>query len=160
MDEAFWMRRSKKKPISLPLGILPLCPRRLGLCNKSAFGPWAVIRSVNLCTSFTLLREVMLSMALTFFGLASIPRWETMNPKNLRDKTLNTHFTEFNIIWYFLKVSKVSLRSSKCNCAFLLFTSMLSTYTFIFRPICLLNMWFTSLWYLALAFFWPNGLTL
>ena len=93
MDEAFWMRRSKKKPISLPLGILPLCPRRLGLCNKSAFGPWAVIRSVNLCTSFTLLREVMLSMALTFFGLASIPHWETMNPKNLRDKTLNTHFT-------------------------------------------------------------------
>ena len=56
------------------------------------------IRLVSLCTSFTLLNEVMSSMALTFSRLASIPHWETMNPKNLLDETPNTHFAGFSLI--------------------------------------------------------------
>ena len=34
----------------------------------------AATRLVSLCTSLTVLGETMLSMALTFFGFASIPR--------------------------------------------------------------------------------------
>ena len=55
-------------------------------------------RPVNLYTSFTLLREVMSNIALTFSGLASIPCCETMNPRNLLDETPNTHFARFNLI--------------------------------------------------------------
>ena len=58
----------------------------------------ATIRLVNLYTSFTLLGEVISSMAFTFSRLASIPCWETMNPKNLPNETPNTHFTKFNLI--------------------------------------------------------------
>ena len=53
---------------------------------------------VSLYSSFTLLEEVMSNMALTFFGLASIPRCETMNPGNLLDETPNNHFVGFNLI--------------------------------------------------------------
>ena len=53
---------------------------------------------VSLCTSFTFLGEVMSSMALTFSRLASIPHWETVNPRNLPDKTPNTHFVGFSLI--------------------------------------------------------------
>ena len=53
---------------------------------------------VSLYSSFTLLKEAMSNMALTFSGLASIPRCETMNPRNLLDKTPNTHFVGFNLI--------------------------------------------------------------
>ena len=58
----------------------------------------AATRPVNLYSSFTLLEDVMSNMALTFSGLASIPRCKTMNPGNLLDKTPNTHFVEFNLI--------------------------------------------------------------
>ena len=58
----------------------------------------AATRPISLCTSFTLLGEVMSSIALNFFELASMPRCETINPKNLPDETLNTHFAGFNHI--------------------------------------------------------------
>ena len=47
---------------------------------------------VSLCTSFTLLGEVMFNMALTFSELAFTPHCETMNLENLPDETPNTHF--------------------------------------------------------------------
>ena len=41
---------------------------------------------ISLCTSFTLLGEVMSNMALTFSGLAFMPRCETMKLRNLLDE--------------------------------------------------------------------------
>ena len=58
----------------------------------------AVTYSVSLYTSFTFLGEVMSSIALIFSELDSIPRQETMNPINLPDETLDTHFAEFSLI--------------------------------------------------------------
>ena len=58
----------------------------------------AATSPVSLCTSFTFLGEVMSSMALTFSRLASIPHWETVNPRNLPNKTPNTHFAGFSLI--------------------------------------------------------------
>ena len=58
----------------------------------------ATTSPVSLFTSFTFLGEVMSSMALTFSRLASIPHWETVNPRNLPNKTPNTHFAGFSLI--------------------------------------------------------------
>ena len=58
----------------------------------------ATIHPINLSTTFTLLREAMSNMALTFSKLASMPCYETMNPRNFPDVTPNTHFTGFNLI--------------------------------------------------------------
>ena len=55
-------------------------------------------RPVSLCTSFIYLGEVMSNIALTFSGLASMPHYETINPKNLPNETPNTHFAGFNLI--------------------------------------------------------------
>ena len=51
---------------------------------------------ISLCTSFTFLDEVMSIMALTFFGLASIPRWDTTNLRNLPDETPNHDIHQCN----------------------------------------------------------------
>ena len=51
-----------------------------------------VTRPVSLCTSFTLLGEVMSNMALNFSELAFTPHCKTINLRNLPDETPNTHF--------------------------------------------------------------------
>ena len=73
----------------------------------------AAIRPVNLCTSFTILGEVMSSIAFTFFGFASIPHWETMKPRNFPDETPKTHLAWLSFILYLLKVPNVSWRLSR-----------------------------------------------
>ena len=100
---------------------------------------------VSFCTSLTFLGEVMSSMAFTFFGLASIPCYNTIKPRNFPEETPNKHFVGFNLIRYHLKVLKVSSRLSKWLYTSFLLTSMSSMYTSIFLPICLLNIWFTNL---------------
>lgn len=65
----------------------------------------------TLCIAFMLFGDPMSKMAFTFFGLASIPLYKTINPRNFPIDTLKAHFSSFNLIWYFLRVSKVSLRS-------------------------------------------------
>ena len=82
---------------------------------------------VSLWTSLTIFGEVKSSMALTFSGSASIPRWDTMKPRNFPDKNLKTNFARLSFILYLLKVSNVFWGSSRWVLASLLFTSMSST---------------------------------
>ena len=105
----------------------------------------AAILLVSFWTFLTVLGYVMLNMACTFFGFASIPLWDIMNLKNFLEDTSKAHLLGFNFIWYCQRVANVSFRSSKWTSSSLLLTSMSSIYTSIFLPICLLNILFTNL---------------
>jgi hypothetical protein len=48
---------------------------------------------MTLCTPFKSLMGPMLVMAAIFFGLASMPRSEMMNPMSMPWGTPNTHFS-------------------------------------------------------------------
>ena len=65
------------------------------------------------CTSLVVLGEDILRIALTFSGFASIPLYETINPRNFPEETLKAHFDGFNFMLYYLSVLNVSLRSSR-----------------------------------------------
>ena len=62
----------------------------------------ATTHPVSFCTSFTFLGEVMSNMALTFSGLASMPRYETINPKNLHTSLSSTSFDTSSMYRKFL----------------------------------------------------------
>ena len=74
------------------------------------------------------LSEAILIMAYTFSEFASIPLWDTMNPKNFPEVTPKTHVAGFSFIWYFLRVLNVSLRSSRWVSCSLLLMCISSTY--------------------------------
>ena len=78
-------------------------------------------------TSLILCGGFISRIALIFFGFASIPLCETMNPRNFPDATPKVHLLGFNFILYRLSVSKVSCRSSRCFPLSRLFTNMSST---------------------------------
>ena len=94
------------------------------------------------CTSFTIFGEDISRIALTFSGFASIPLCDTMNLRNFPEETPKAHLDGFNFMLYYISVLNISLRSST------------------FLPICLLNIWFTNLWYVAPAFFKPKDMAL
>ena len=85
------------------------------------------ILQVKLWTSFVLLEDRMLIRAYIFLGLASIPRWLTIKPRNFSEATLNTHFSGFSFIRYFLKTTKVSKRCATWFAVVFDLTSMSST---------------------------------
>ena len=91
---------------------------------------------VKLCTSFTVFGDLTSIIAFTLSEFASIPHWDTMNPKNFLEAIAKTHLAGFNFILYLRSVLKVSLRSSKWLALSLLFTNISSTYTSTFLPIC------------------------
>jgi hypothetical protein len=66
---------------------------------------------VNFYTSWRLSSGFILVIANTFSGLGSIPQWETTYPSTFLEGTLNVHFSGFNFILNFLRLSKVSARS-------------------------------------------------
>ena len=119
----------------------------------------AATRPVRDCTSLIFCGGFISRIALIFSGLASIPLCETMNPRNFPEATPKAHLLGFNFILYRLSVLKVSCKSSKCLPSSKLFTNISSTYTSTFRPIWGRNMWLTSRWYVAPAFFNPKGIT-
>jgi len=51
----------------------------------------AVRRPMRRCTSLTLVGVRISMIALHFSGLASIPHWVSMNPRNLPQSTPNMH---------------------------------------------------------------------
>jgi len=53
----------------------------------------AVRRPMRRCTSLMLVVLRISMIALHFSGLASIPRWVSMNPRNLSRSMLNTHLS-------------------------------------------------------------------
>jgi hypothetical protein len=58
----------------------------------------AAICSICCCNCLIVLGGYISKIAFTFYGLASIPLYDTMNPKNLLDETLKANLAEFNFI--------------------------------------------------------------
>jgi hypothetical protein len=67
---------------------------------------------VSLCTFFYDRGASILMMASIFYGLASIPRWLTMNPSNFPAGTPKTRFSGLSFHRYRLKLLKTSYKSS------------------------------------------------
>ena len=82
---------------------------------------------VNFWTSRSLVGIAILSMALIFIGLHSVPRLETRKPRSWPAGTPNTHFSGLSLIWNRRRFSNVSLRSSNKVSRFSVFTTMSST---------------------------------
>ena len=68
---------------------------------------------VRLYTSFTVFGGAISNMAFILSGLASIPLWDTMNPKNFPDETPKAHLPGLSFMQYWRSVLKVSFKSSK-----------------------------------------------
>src|SRR5437016_7772090 len=54
----------------------------------------AAMQPVSFCTSFSLVGEFILKMSLSFFGLTSMPRHDTMKPRSFPDGTPKTRSEE------------------------------------------------------------------
>ena len=81
----------------------------------------------RLYTSLTIFGGANSIIAYIFFGLTSIPFWNTMNHRNFPVVTPNTHLFRFSFMLYNRNVSNVSWRSLKWLSSRTLFTSMSST---------------------------------
>ena len=119
----------------------------------------ATILPVNYWSCFVLWGACIFRIALIFSGLASVPLWETINQRNFLEDSSKVYLEGLSSIPYRLNVSKASIISSMWSFAHLLYTSISSTDTSIFRPICSQNILLTSLWYVAPTFFKPKGIT-
>jgi hypothetical protein len=67
---------------------------------------------VSLCTFFCDRGASILMIALIFSGLASIPRWLTINPSNFPIGTPKTHFSGLSFHRYHRRLLKTSSKSS------------------------------------------------
>ncbi|WZZ61287.1 hypothetical protein YC2023_061394 [Brassica napus] len=66
----------------------------------------AAILPVNFCTSFTFIGEGMEWIALIWSGLASMPRWVTIYPRNFPELTPNEHLAGLSFMLYLQRVEK------------------------------------------------------
>jgi hypothetical protein len=71
----------------------------------------AAIQPVSFCISWRLSGGFIFMIADIFYRLGSIPRWETIYPSNFPEGTPNVHFSGFNFMQNFLRLSKVSSMS-------------------------------------------------
>jgi hypothetical protein len=74
------------------------------------------------------------SRAATFSGLASMPHWEMMYPRSMPRGTPKTHFSGFSLTPLARRQPNAMLRSPTRSSAFLVFTTMSSTYASTVRP--------------------------
>jgi len=74
----------------------------------------AVRRPMKRWTSLIVVGLRISMMALHFSGLASIPRWVNIKPRNLPRSTLNTHLSGFRRSLYWRSAEKTADRSSAC----------------------------------------------
>jgi len=83
------------------------------VCSASLGRKWemAVRRPMRRCTSLTLVGLRISMIALHFSGLASIPRWVSMNPRNLPRSTPNTHLSGLRRRLYYRNAEKTVDRS-------------------------------------------------
>jgi hypothetical protein len=72
----------------------------------------AAMHPVSLCTFFCDRGASILMIASIFSGLASIPRWLTINPSNFPAGTPKTHFSGLSFHRYRLRLLKTSYKSS------------------------------------------------
>ena len=71
----------------------------------------AVRRPMRHCTSLMLVGLCISMITLHFTGLASIPRWVNMNPRNLPWSTPNTHLSVLRRRLYYRNAEKIADRS-------------------------------------------------
>src|SRR3954470_14989601 len=71
----------------------------------------AATQPASFRTSLTRAGASICSMALILSGLASIPRWDTKNPRSLPEGTPNTHFSGLSLRLILRKFAKVSSKS-------------------------------------------------
>jgi len=81
----------------------------------------------RLCTSFKVAELCVSRMAEHLSGLAFIPLWVSMKPKNFPPSTPNTHFAGFNLMLNFQSRPNTSFRSLRCWSNVSDFTTMSST---------------------------------
>ena len=104
----------------------------------------ATILPFSYCTSFFVFGCLISMIVFIFSRLASIPHCKIRNPKNFFEITLNAHLIGFNLIWYRRSMLKASSKSRIWFEVWILFTSMSSTYSFMFYPIYALKILLTS----------------
>jgi hypothetical protein len=100
------------------------------------------------------------SRAATFSGLASMPRWETMYPKSMPRGTPKTHFYGFNFTPLARRQPNAMRRSLTRSSAFLVFTTMSSTYASTVHPMWSPKTCCMHRWYVAPAFRRPNDIVM
>lgn len=100
---------------------------------------------VRLYMSLSVRGDFILMTAQIFLGLALIPLWLIIKPKNFPKDTSNTHFSGFSFILYCLSSSKASSKCNVCSVGSLNFVIMSSTYISIVLPINGLKILFTNL---------------
>jgi len=74
----------------------------------------AVRRPMRRWTSLTVVGLRISMIALHFSGLASMPRWVNMKPRNLPQSTPNTHLSGFRRRLYRRSAENTAARSSAC----------------------------------------------
>jgi len=74
----------------------------------------AVKRPIRRWTSLIVVGLRISMMALHFSGLASMPRWVNIKPRNLLRSTLNTHLSGLRRRLYWRSAEKTADRSSAC----------------------------------------------
>jgi hypothetical protein len=87
----------------------------------------AAIHPISFCTSLIVAGASMSVMAVTFTGLASIPRLLTMNPSNFPNGTPYTHFVGLSFHRNFRKLLNISSKSTIRSSRFLVLMTMSST---------------------------------
>ena len=92
------------------------------------------MQPVNFCTSLSLDGEFILRMSLSFSGLTSMPRYDTMKPSNFPDGTPKTHFSGFNFHLKRLRLVNVSDRSDMRSSLTRDLMTTSSTYASTLRP--------------------------
>jgi len=75
---------------------------------------WKLFRAVrhpfSICTSLTHISNFMFRVVDIWLGLAFIPHWVTIYPKNFPKDTLKVHFSGFSFTSYFQRRLNASLR--------------------------------------------------
>ena len=107
--------------------------------------PKAANRSVSCCTPFFELGARDSRIALSWAGLASLPLWVTMKPRNRPALTPKVHFKGLNFMLYALRRSKGSCRCVAWSGCSFDFTNISSIYTSMVLPNSGLNILVTSL---------------
>lgn len=131
--------------------------------GKHLFDAWgmnllnAVIYPVSFCTSFTDLWSCISRTAL--WWVASIPLWETRNPRNFPAVKPKEHLAGFNHMLCRIAFSNVSRRSTTWSVAFFDIVIMSSTYIYRFLPICAPKIVSFICWKVAHALMSPKGIT-
>jgi hypothetical protein len=94
----------------------------------------AAIYLLNFCASWRLSSGSIFAIVGTFSGLGSIAHWETVYPSHLPEGTPNVHFSGFNFILNFLRLSKVSTKSEMSPSSSRVLTTTSSMYASVLCP--------------------------